>query len=238
MAWIVAVMVSSIRGKTYPSFWLAYLTHWGFTFTTAYFIMSVLSAVYLAMQPPANSGVLEGGIGLFLKITWALFAIAVPGEIVITILFWVLEFDGTYDYVSIMVHGVGMVLIMIDGFVLSRIPLRMKQFILFETFSVLYLLWNAIHSFSGIGNPYADDGTQNDDAIYASLAWKTDTTGAATLSVGVLFVANPVIFLFCRVLSRLLPRRLYEEEGQQSFKGQQQSFNDEEAVMGMVCHRR
>ena len=129
----------------------------------------------------------------------ALFAIALPVEIMITILFWVLEFDGEVKYISVMVHGGGMALIVIDGFLLSRIPLRMKQFLLFQTFTILYLIWNVVHAYSGIGNPYNDGESQDDDAIYASLAWKNNTMGAAILSAGIVCVANPVLFLLCWV---------------------------------------
>ena len=97
----------------------------------------------------------------------------------ITILLWVLELDGTVEYVSVMVHGGGMVLIIIDGFLLGHLPLRMKQFILSEMFSFLYILWSVIHAFSGIGNPYADDGTQSDDAIYDSLGMLIGSTKPA-----------------------------------------------------------
>mmetsp|Transcript_19534 Transcript_19534/g.42480 ORF Transcript_19534/g.42480 Transcript_19534/m.42480 type:complete len:306 (-) Transcript_19534:468-1385(-) len=232
--WIVSVMVSSIMDRDHPEFWIAYLTHWGFTVTTAYFLMSCLLAIYLAVRPGTVNGMeeLEGCIGLFVKITWALFAIAVPAEVVITILFWVLEFDGTVDYISVMVHGVGTVLLVIDGFLLGRIPLRMKQFLLFEAFSASYLLWNVIHAYSGIGNPYEEDGTQSDDAIYASLAWRNDTRGAAILTAGVLVVGNPVVFLVCRGVSRLFPRRLREDGGENMFRGGKQ--NDEEAGMATI----
>lgn len=215
-AWIVSVMPMSIMSTTYPSFWLAYVTHWGLVLTTAYIVLSALSAVYLAIRPPANPDELKGGVGVLIKSTWALFAIALPAEIVITILFWTLEYDADdgVAYVSVMVHGIAMVLVMIDGFVLSRIPLRMWQFTLFESFAALYFLWNVIHAYSGIGNPYAegDTPTQDDDAIYGSIAWKNNTTAAVILVLGVLFAANPIIFMVCRTLSRLLPRRLCEEE--------------------------
>lgn len=146
----------------------------------------------------------------------------------ICILFWILEFDGTPEYVSIMVHGGAMVLIAIDGFLLSRIPLRMKQFVLFELFSFLYILWTIIHAYSGTGNPYNESGEQDDDAIYASLAWQNDTGRAVIMSVGVLLVANPIIFLLVRLVSRLPRRRFCEGEIQHSSK--MSSFaNDEEA---------
>ncbi|KAL7524387.1 hypothetical protein ACHAXR_000552, partial [Thalassiosira sp. AJA248-18] len=185
VAWIVSIMVLSIIDMKHPSFWLAYLTHWGLLFATAYFVMSAfLSAIYLAMRPSADPGVLEGGVGLLVKTTWALFVISFPVEVAITILYWTLESNGTTKYVDIMQHGGVLVLIIIDSCHL-RIQLRMKQFIIYEVFCALYLLWNLILAYSGIGNPYTDDGTQDDDAIYESLAWKNDTVGAITLSVGV-----------------------------------------------------
>lgn len=225
LAWIVSTMALSIKNSTHHSFWLAYLTHWGITFTAAYMLMSVISFVYLAKRPPEN----QGGVGLLVKITWALCATAIPMELMITILFWILEFDGTVRYVSVMVHGGAAILIMIDAFILSRIPLRMKQFILSELFAILYILWTVVHAYSGLGNPYVDtDEDKTDDAIYSTLAWKNNTTTAAIVSLGVVFIANPVIFLFCRALSRILPRRLCEVSDEQ---GSAKLHDDEEAVV-------
>lgn len=138
-------------------------------------------------------------------------------------------FDGTVRYVSVMVHGGAAILIMIDAFILSRIPLRMKQFILSELFAILYILWTVVHAYSGLGNPYVDtDEDKTDDAIYSTLAWKNNTTTAAIVSLGVVFIANPVIFLFCRALSRILPRRLCEVSDEQ---GSAKLHDDEEAVV-------
>ena len=65
----------------------------------------------------------------------------------------------------------------------------------------------------------------------SQLAWKNDTVGAVVMTIGVLFVANPIVFVFCRAVSRMLPRRLLDNsEVQLSYK--RQSFdNDEEAVV-------
>jgi len=234
-AWIVSILAMSIIKKTHRSFWLAYLTHWGYLFVTAYALMSVFSAVYLALRPPENPSVLEGGVGVLFKTTWVLLAVAVPAEIVITILYWVLLFDGNVVYVDVMMHGGAMILIILDGFFLSRLPLRAKQFIFVEIFSICYLLWTVIHAYSGIGNPYKDDGSQDDDAIYDSLAWKNDTVKALRLSLMLVFVANPIIYLLCRLVSRLPTKRLCEDcEGQQLFKGPSTENNvgDEETPEG------
>jgi len=235
MAWAISTLSLSIVKFDFPSFWIVYLTHWGFIVTTAYTIMSFFSAVYLAMRPPANPGVLEGGVGLFAKITWALFSVTLPTEILITILYWALVFDYSEDevvYHSVMAHGGMVPAIMIDGFLLSCLPLRMKQFILLETGAFLFVLWSIIHAFSGIGNPYVDSGEKSDDAIYTSLAWKNNTVGAVIVALIVLFVVSPIIFLFCRALSRIRPRRMCEEGvGQQIYKGQH-CENEEVATDG------
>jgi len=157
-----------------------------------------------------------------------LFAAALPFQVVLTILFWVLEFDGDLNYVSFMVHGGGLILITIDGFFLSRIPLRAKQFIFFELLSGLYILWSVLHAFSGIGNPYVDIGDQTDDAVYNTLAWRNKPVGALILAAGVFFVANPLIYLFCWTVSWLLPRRCYEANITEESFGN--NFEDDEAA--------
>ncbi len=212
-AWILAILATSVDQAAYPSFWLAYLTHWGYTFTAMYSVMSPICAIYLALRPPPTTTTTSGVATCLAKTTWALLALVVPVEITITILFWLLEYhpgDGV-SYVSLMVHGGTAILLLLDGFVLSRIPLRLKQFIFFESFSFLYLLWNVVHAISGIGNPY-DGVTQDDDAIYSSLDWNTAPAKAIIMSVLVLLVANPIIFGICWWLSRLLPLRLSREE--------------------------
>lgn len=70
LAWMLSVLALSIKEKEYGAFWLAYLTHWALLLSIAYVILSVVSAVYFATHPPANPGVLEGGAGLLVKVTW------------------------------------------------------------------------------------------------------------------------------------------------------------------------
>ena len=208
--WIASVMAQSIMRVQYPSFWLAYLTHWGLVIATAYILMSTMSAVYLAScSSHSKCDELNSGAKVLINLTWGLLAAAAPMEITITILYWVLEFEGTFSYVSMMTHGGVMILVMIDGFVLSRVPLRIKQFVFFELFALVYCVWTIIHAYSGMGNPYAegDEPTESDDAIYDSIAWKNNMKPTAILIVVLLLVANPIIFLFCRLLSRILPQR-------------------------------
>ena len=159
-------------------------------------------------------------------------SIIAPAELVITILYWGLLFDGDANYQDVMTHGGCMVLVVVDGFFLSRLPLRLKQFWLFEAFAVAYLLWSLIHAYSGVGNPYKDDGTQTDDAIYGPLAWKNETVSSMILTLLLLFVANPIAFLLLRAVSRLAPRRLREAgEGERRIRKAAASGDEEAAAV-------
>ena len=88
-------------------------------------------------------------------------------------------------------------------------------------------------------NPWKDDGTQDHTAIYSDLDWKENPTKASIICLGVMIVLNPIIFLFCRVLSRLLPRRLCDEEEGRRIQAEDAANkeslnNDEEAVAPVV----
>lgn len=134
-----------------------------------------------------------------------------------TILWWGLVFDGTATYVGMMNHGGFTVLVAIDGLLLNRIPLRMKQMAFIEMLAVLYVLWMVIHAFSGIGNPIEDDDT----IIYESVAWKKDPVQATVVSVLAVFVLSPLCFAIPWGLGRLPPRRLCNRDDL-CFQGEQE----------------
>ena len=100
---------------------------------------------------------------------------AFPAEVVISLLYWILVFSGGASYVDIMLHGVGALLIFFDAIVINRIPLRMKQFLFYEAFSLLYTLWTLVFTYSDLANPYQEAGYKDDDAIYPHLRLKTNT---------------------------------------------------------------
>lgn len=216
LVWMISVMAMSISGNKFPSFWLAYLTHWTLVLTVAYSLMSFVASVVLACRPPQTAT-----LNIWLKVMWALYAIVLPANVFVTVLYWVLEFDPNrfQPYLGIMLHGGTMILVMIDGCILSRIPLRVKQFLFYELYCFLYIIWTIIHSFSSIGNPFREARGEEGNSIYGVLDWKNNTTTAIVTSLLVLLVGNPIIFLLSRLLSRCLPRR-YEvgtSEGQNDF---------------------
>jgi len=185
-AWIVSLLAGSIMKTTYKNFWLAYLTHWAWLSAVAYALLSWTTMGFLYLKPLDDPKQLKGVSGVLVKTTWALFSLSLSIEVVVAVLYWVLEYDGSgVKYNSFMIHGGGVILLLIDGLLISRIPLRMKQLVFGEIFSVLYMAWNAIFSFSGLKNPYTQgpDSTQDDDAIYSAMAWKKNPTRSAILSI-------------------------------------------------------
>jgi len=187
-------------------FRMAYFTNWGWIAVCAYFMCSFGAAVRLARWPRDHADVL-------VKAAWALFAISFPSQIVVTLMFWLLEYSGSIDYTTLIMHGAGIILLFIDGFIINRTPLRMKQFYLFETFVTLYLVWSVAFAFSGLPNPYREE---EDGAIYSWLNWKSDTASAVMMALFCLIIVNPVVFILCRAVSRVFPRRLQKTAAKKS----------------------
>jgi hypothetical protein len=102
-----------------------------------------------------------------------------------------------------------MILIMMDGFVINRIPIRLKQIVFVYAYSLAYLVWSLIHFAADIGNPETidNDPDTNDDAIYGVLSWRDSPGGAAILCLILFFVGIPLIFVFVWAVSLWVPHR-------------------------------
>mmetsp|Transcript_17171 Transcript_17171/g.35844 ORF Transcript_17171/g.35844 Transcript_17171/m.35844 type:complete len:327 (-) Transcript_17171:223-1203(-) len=212
--WVITIMAVDITQAENPDFWLAYLTYQCWVITCTYFACSSVLSIYLAFKSRGEENgekvlsVLKRWPGFFVKATWALFSIALPTEIVIFLLYWTLIYEGVTTYRGVMFHGGGIILLLIDGFLISRIPLRIKQFILFECYALFYFAWSSIQAFSGMGNPDRNEGVDDDDAIYSSIKWKNDTESVLILSAVALLVINPLVFFICWCVSWITPKRL------------------------------
>lgn len=139
---------------------------------------------------------------LLTSCTQALFAISLPSQLVMMLMHYTLQFGGSIDYISIIKHGAAIPLLLLDGFVINRIPLRMKQFAFFQSFTMSYLAWSIAYAYSGLIMP------SGEDAIYEWLDWKSDIHSAILLSLFVLVLVNPAVFVSCRAASRILSRRM------------------------------
>lgn len=100
-----------------------------------------------------------------------------------------------------------------DGFVLHRIPIRMKQSIFSWLFLFVYMIWSVIHAFSGIGNPLYYNTDRNDDVIYEALDWKEEPESTGTTAAVLFIIVIPILFCIVFGISLVLPHNYLEERG-------------------------
>lgn len=219
--WTITVMVDGILSTPSSSkndgsiaiphvFYWAYLTHWTLTMSLFYLVTSwyhtlhstTSSNLSLQIQRPFGHDSANDTKSLtwFHKLTWMLFVIAAPGEIVVALGYWGLEWDGTAEsalvYSNVMVHGVIVAVVLVDGFVLNRIPLRLTHAMFLLLYLSAYLVWTVVYETLDIDNPWTtdDDGNMYDDHLYRALQWQDDLLGTMIAAAQLLFVAVPVAF--------------------------------------------
>jgi len=202
----IFAMVYSI--VNYPAenrpYWMGFLTHWTVVVTIAY--LAIILAVTLspkALAQPANGKPPT----VLVRLAWAFYSLALPMNVLVVLLYWTLDYTPgqTINFSTISLHGATCFLVLIDGNLLSRIPIRMKHIALVEAVAVLLVIWTVLNDLVGIGDGKWDgeDADQNnaDDKLYSVLNWSDDPGKAAVISVIVIFVVNPIIFVLCWMLS-------------------------------------
>lgn len=175
-------------------FYLAYLTNWTYTLSSIYMISSwyhTLQSTILSRTSNNNTNVTW-----FHTFTWILFSVVGPAEIVVALGYWGLEWDGTsagFFYRNIMIHGVIVILVLVDGLFLNRIPIRPRQLSVLLVYLTAYLVWTIIYELANIGNPYTE-GEDSDDQLYAALNWTEEPLTTILAASQLLFVILPIAF--------------------------------------------
>ena len=203
LVWTAQVVIATLIDFPQPkSFWLAYLTHWGLLLTVLYQALSFSRMILPVSQEPVD---------FLTRFAWGTFTTAAIAEVIVTLLYWTLEYKGgPVLYLNVMKHGIVLLEIWIDGFVINRIPIRLKQVLWVYILGIsYYFLWTGIHSVSGVGNPIRNDNnpTTDDDAIYGSVNWTKRPAAAAVIAILVLLLGLPLLILTTWFVSTLLGRR-------------------------------
>lgn len=199
VAWISSSLIDGILETDPAYFYFAYLTHWTLLLSVLYLVTSLYHSIRTT-SCHNNDNHESDRVSCSYNVAWTLFAIAAPAELVVSLGYWGLEWDGSSDafyYRNIMVHLVVVLVVWFDGLVLNRIPLRLGHWLLLLAYSCLYLLWTAIYELVGIGNPTTDEG----DDLYIALQWKDDFWGTAQTAALLVFVVSPFAFLITWCLS-------------------------------------
>jgi hypothetical protein len=196
-------LVRSTLISNYPSFWLAYLTNWSLLYAVFYMTLSFILS--FGVNPR-----------WLMKCAWLSFSVAAVHQIMVTLLFWILDYEpekNPLNEVVFLVHGGVMVIVLFDGLVVNRVPVRLKHAIVTMALALLYLTWSILHNTVYQYNPRtANDINTDDDAIYAVLSWKKEPLSATIVAVVVVFVCVPIFHVIIWALS-LISRR-YEESVQ------------------------
>lgn len=203
-------------------FFMAYLTHWGLVAAIAYQLCAVLCLIPAIRQKALyqpRSGEL---CALFVRITWGLFSLAAPVELVICILYWGLDYSPGHPvhYYLVMNHGGIALLLMVDGFLLSSFPLQLKQLVFTVVFCIVYLAWTIIFAESNIPNPNV---SESDDYIYYALEWNANAKVAEVLASLCAFVLPPIVFVIFWLIS-LSRRHLRVYEVTEDYDEQEQEI--------------
>ena len=184
-------------------FALAYFTNWALTFVCFYFCLSLLNTICASRtpQPPTNAG-------CRIRLTWFIYALAVHSTAGATVVYWPLLFDPEnpdWNFVTLSAHGGLLILTIVDGMWVNRIPLRWQHWYGILIVDVAYVGWTLVHGYVlNVGNPDEQDNDPqtNDDAIYADvMEWNNDWKTALFYSCINCFVLSPIIYILLWCLS-------------------------------------
>ena len=129
--------------------------------------------------------------GIIVTMTWFIYSIALPAEFIVAIGFWTFEYDpdGPPTFITIYQHAIIGFLLLFDGNVIGRIPLRLKHCKGLLVYGITYLLWSMGFSYLQLGKRHG--------VIYDFMDWRKDPGLAAAIGFLLLFVIGPVVFLVC-----------------------------------------
>lgn len=186
--------------------WFIYLTNWGFTFLTLYFIWATVVCVLhhlggtnyqgTAMQLRAvesDRNDVEGGnvqpvekMSWYHKGLWVIFNIAANAAILITLLYWTLIFGGKTSGLDIATHLMNSVLIVIDV-MLSATPVRILHvvypWILGFLYAMLTVIFWAAKGSNARDEPY----------IYSYIDYNNTPAMSSGIIVGFVLVGQPLV---------------------------------------------
>lgn len=187
-------------------FYLAYLTNCTAVISLAYQMLAVIVSIFpgFVTQPQKLK---ESPAGI-IKAMWLLYSIAAPAETAITFLFWTFDYslaeDGPVNYCMVFEHGILASLVLLDGNLIGRIPLRWVHCPCVMAYMATYFLWNIIFTRFFVG----------DSPIYDILDWKNNFIFSAFLVFLIIAIVTPISFMFCLLISKIKRRYISTDESE------------------------
>lgn len=167
-----------------------------------YHLISLSNSMCPTLRQPEEGGLVQGRA----KSTWYFYNLSVHASILAGIMWWAMEFETSkLKLNNILSHGPVAVLLLLDGFWINRIPIRLFHWwSAVLPYELAYIGWTLAHAYLGIGNPdKPDDGDPdtNDDVIYNGINWKDDFVGTLVLVLIVLLVVGPTLQFILMLMS-------------------------------------
>eukprot|EP00916_Digyalum_oweni_P011604 GHVL01019342.1.p1 GENE.GHVL01019342.1~~GHVL01019342.1.p1 ORF type:complete len:253 (+),score=42.97 GHVL01019342.1:22-780(+) len=176
--------------------YLIYLTHWTFVIIFIYIFFVIFSTIFAQKTKEQSSKV-----PWFEKIILILQAISVTGSITVTLLYWLLEFDGRFQFSSLLPHGLQMIPVLIDN-IISRHDMYIYHFIYPMVYGIIYTIWTAIFFGANLTDQYGNK------YVYAAIDYGGNPAGASVYAILTPFLFVPILHIFMWFLIFFPKRRL------------------------------
>ena len=200
--------IQDMKSSQWIQMWFGYLTNLSVLFTLMYQIPVLLCSLqpncFLIQPKQGEDAINEQGLSFVICYLWIMYSIAMTFELSVSIIYWTLIYHTEPYHVNIYrvskFHGIIATLLYMDGFMICKIPIRLKHFIAPWLISLMYLIWNITQSLSGIGT---EKGKHNGLPLYPVFNWKNDFHKTAIMVSLLLFVLLPSFYLFLWVSSMI-----------------------------------
>lgn len=170
-------------------FFLAFLTNWGQLCSTFYFLFSFTNSLLYFDQPSVTT------LTWTMKAAWVLFGLASHLEVVVTLLFWTLDYQPSYgppSFQACAAHGMLVTFVLTDGLYVSRIPVRWQHYYgSVLPLNIAYVIWTIVHDELQLGNPES----KKSDLLYPVVDWRHHPASTAIIMALVVLVVSPLVYL-------------------------------------------
>jgi hypothetical protein len=152
----ITSFIFGVKNSRGSLLFLTYLTNWGLIWTMLYSIMSFTNSIVKIKQPHSNE---SSGVGDFVgnraAVTWLLFVIAAHTQMMVSLLYWTLVHQPQwgYSFWNIVDHGGLMMVLLVEGQTMNRIPVRWNHFLFVFMVHFVYLIWTLVYGMYAIGSP-------------------------------------------------------------------------------------
>lgn len=137
--------------------------------------------------------------GVFVCFTWYLYSMVLPVECIVAFAYWTLESEPNHPdtaFNNLYKHGIIAFLLFADGYILGRIPLRIKHLSGPIIYGTAYVLWSIIFAYYRLGTRHG--------FIYRALDWNGDPYDAGRNAVVITYIFLPLCY--CILWFLALPR--------------------------------